>query len=145
MEQLQRQEVLRRIERSVAPLAEVQAAVLFGSHAKGRARADSDLDIAVLLDLELAPSDASERARRLIGALSQVLAADRVDLVVLNDAPPALSFQVLKHGSVAFERDRVFLHRLRVRVYSAHSDYEPSERFFREQVKRRALGGVTRG
>jgi hypothetical protein len=137
--------LLRKVQRALAPLSEVQAALLFGSHATGRARADSDIDVAVLLDRAQALGEPSERMRRLLGALTGELAADRIDLVELNDAPPALAFQILKYGRVAFERDRVFLHRLRVRVYSQHADFEPTERFFREQIKRRALREAQRG
>jgi uncharacterized protein len=137
--------LLDKIQSACAPLPEVQAALLFGSRATGRARADSDIDVAVLLDLTRTPDDPSARARRLLGALAMELAADRIDLVVLNEAPPALAFQILKYGRVAFERERTFLHRFRVRIYSQHSDFEPTERFFREQVKRRALAEARRG
>jgi hypothetical protein len=79
-----------------------------------------------------------------VGALAEEIAADRLDVVILNGAPHALAFQVLKYGVVAFERDARFLHRYRVRTCSAHADYEPVERFFREVTKRRATG-VTDG
>ena len=137
--------LLDKIQRALAPLPEVQAALLFGSRATGRAKLDSDIDVGVLLDLTCSPNDPSARARRLLGALARELAADRLDLVVLNEAPPALAFQILKYGRVAFERERSFLHRLRVRVYSQHSDREPTERFFRERLKLRALAEAGRG
>lgn len=131
------------IARALSPLEEVQAALLFGSRATGKARPDSDVDVAVLLSLE---SNVDGSAlRRLISALTKEIAADRLDVVILNGAPPALAFQVLKYGLVAFERDATSLHRFRVRTYSAHADYEPVERFFREVTKRRALRGVSRG
>lgn len=137
--------LLEAISRAVSPLAEVRAALLFGSRATGTARSDSDIDIALLLD-EAAPSAASnERLRFLIGALSRELAADRLDLVILNDAPPALAFRVLKDGLLAFERDPADLHRFRVRTYRLHADYAPVERFFREATRRRALAGAGRG
>lgn len=137
----EQQELSSAIARALEPLPEVRAALLFGSRARGRARHDSDVDVAVLLDPSLAPTDSRARLVRLLDALHGELAADRVDLVILNDAPPALAFQVLKHGVVALERDRVDLHRFRVRTYSRHADYEPVERFFREVTRKRALGG----
>ncbi|HEY6877097.1 MAG TPA: nucleotidyltransferase domain-containing protein [Polyangiales bacterium] len=137
----EQQELSAAIARALTPLPEVRAALLFGSRARGRARANSDIDVAVLLDPALAPSDARARLVRLLDALNSELAADLVDLVILNDAPPALAFQVLKYGLVAFERDRVDLHRFRVRTYSLHADYEPVERFFREVTQKRVLGG----
>ena len=137
--------LLDAIARAAASLPEVQAAFLFGSHASGRARADSDVDVAVLLDTCIAPADGHARLRRLLEALTENIAADRLDVVVLNDAPPALAFQVLKHGKPAFERDRTALHRFRVQTYTRHSDFESTERFFREATRRRALTGSRRG
>jgi uncharacterized protein len=139
MEEAAPKRLLDAIARALSPLDEVQAALLFGSRATGRARPDSDVDVAVLLS----PDSKADGLglRRLVGALTDEIAADRLDVVILNGAPPALAFQVLKHGVVAFERDARPLHRFRVRTYGAHADYEPVERFFREVTKRRALGG----
>src|SRR5690606_16141240 len=102
--------LLRAVERGAEALPEVQAAFLFGSHATGRARADSDIDVAVLLDAEFAQANRAGSLRRVIESLAAHLAADRLDVVILNDAPPALAFQVLKHGKVAFERNATALH-----------------------------------
>lgn len=135
--------LLDAIARALSPLGEVQAALLFGSQATGKARADSDVDVAVLLSREAIAGTAG--LRRLVGALTEEIAADRLDVVILNGAPPALAFQVLKYGVVAFDRDVRSLHRFRVRTYSAHADYEPVERFFRDVTKRRAIAGASRG
>jgi uncharacterized protein len=133
------------IRRALEPDESVRAAMLFGSQATGRARAGSDVDVAVLLTPEQAQQSATQALRRLIAALSCELAADRLDVIILNTASPALAFQVLKHGRVAFERDNRDLHRFRVRTYSAHADYEHAERFFRSVTKERALEGLKRG
>ncbi len=137
--------LLAAIAGSAASLPEVQAALLFGSRASGNARPDSDVDIGVLLDESLTPPEPRKRLRRIIEALATHIAADRIDVVILNDAPPALAFQVLKHGKIALERDRVALHRFRVRTYARHADFEPTERLFREATRRRALAGSHRG
>lgn len=133
------------IAQATESLPEIQAAFLFGSQASGRARAESDIDVAVLLDTDLAPIGARERLRRVLEALAEHIAADRLDLVILNDAPPALAFQVLKHGKLALERDRTALHRFRVVTYSRHSDFVAVERFFRDATRRRALARNARG
>lgn len=141
----QRTRVLEAIRRALEPLGEVRAAMLFGSRATKTERPQSDVDVAVLLDFERAPRECGARLRTLIAALSRELAADRLDVIVLNDAPPALAFQVLKYGVVAFERDPRDLLRFRVRVYGAHADYAHVERFFREVTKARALAGLKHG
>ena len=138
-------QICSAIAQTLDPLPEVRAALLFGSQAIGRARPDSDIDIAILLDPALAPPDTHSRLIRVLDALTTQLDADRLDIVFLNDAPPKLAFQVLAHGAVALERDPTDLHRFRVRTYSAHADREHVERFFREVIKRRALAEAKRG
>lgn len=136
--------ILGCIARALAPLPEVQAALLFGSRASGRARRDSDVDVAVLLDRQPGVPAPRAELRGLLGALTDGLSAERIDLVILNDAPPMLAFQVMKHGVVAFERTPSPLHAFRVRTYAMHADREPVERFFRGVTRARALGGAPR-
>jgi uncharacterized protein len=135
--------LIERLQRALEPLSEVSAALLFGSHARGQVHSASDIDVALLLGAAARSEDRGELLRRLIAAIGQEVAADRVDLVVLNDAPPALAFQVLRYGKVVLVRDPVALHRFRVRTYSRHADYEPIERFFRRVTRARALGEST--
>jgi predicted nucleotidyltransferase len=142
---MEQSDLLRAVVNAAESLPEIQAAFLFGSRVSGRARADSDIDVAVLIDSASAGVDARTRLRRIIEALAAHVAADRLDVVILNDAPPALAFQVLKNGKLAFERDRVALHRFRVRTYTRHSDFEPTERFFRDVTRRRALSNANHG
>ena len=138
-------DLVAAIARAVAPLDEVQAAVLFGSQATGRATVESDIDVGVLLDRRPKSVERKEILRTLITALADQLRADRLDIVILNDAPPKLAFHVLKSGVVAYQRDPVPLHRFRVATYRHHCDYEPTERFFRRVTKARALAGVPVG
>jgi len=74
---------------------------LFGSLARGQETSLSDVDIAVLLE-EL-PDDPLGFTLNLIDELSVIL-GDRVDLVFLNEAPPLLRHQVIKHGRVIYQR-----------------------------------------
>ncbi len=103
--------------------------------ASGKATDESDIDVAVLLDQAPGSSERKAVLGGLIEALGQQLRADRLDIVILNGAPPNLAFHALKGGLVAFERSPELLHRFRVGTYSRHSDYEPVERFFRSVTK----------
>jgi predicted nucleotidyltransferase len=84
----------------LAELPDIQAAYLFGSHAAGRARAGSDVDVAVLRGQPMAPGEAN----RLAEDLSLVLAADVhvVDLVAASDV---LRAQVIGHGELLLDQD----------------------------------------
>jgi predicted nucleotidyltransferase len=67
--------------------------ILFGSLAKGRATPESDLDLAVLMDVPLS----AETKMALIGDLSQAVGRP-VDLIDLRVAGEPLLGQILKHG-----------------------------------------------
>lgn len=97
-------EVAERLIRAFASHGEVAAAWLFGSHAHGTARPDSDVDVAVLFARAPAPT--------LLGPGTD-LAADLerslgrpVDLVVLNRASADLVHRVLTDGVLVCDRDR---------------------------------------
>lgn len=78
-------------------------------------------------------------------ALGRELSTERLDLVILNDAPSKLAFHVLRDGQVVLERLPELLHRFRVATYSRHADYEPIERFFAQVTKARAMAVKTHG
>jgi predicted nucleotidyltransferase len=138
-------ELISRIERALRPVSAVRAALLFGSHVVGHARSSSDVDIGVLVDAASATALRKPLLWSLFAALGRELPAERLDVVVLNDAPPKAAFHVLKEGRVVLERDPVDLHRFRVLTYWRHADYQPIERFFREAEERRGLGAGPRG
>ena len=81
------------------------AGYLFGSFARDRARPDSDVDVAVLLDAEsdrtTAPTYRLELATRVASRLGRP-----VDVVILNDAALVLRNQVLTYGRLVVEADR---------------------------------------
>ena len=82
----------------------VRLAWLFGSRARGRARPDSDYDVAVLLDEETAQKERGRVVRDLAGALGRAVPSHLLDIVVLNDAPVLLRHRVLQGGVLLLER-----------------------------------------
>jgi predicted nucleotidyltransferase len=81
------------------PPSRLASAYLFGSHARGHAHRDSDVDVAVLLDREAFPTarDRFEERVRLATALGAGPTSP-VDVVVLNDAPPSLGRRIIAEG-----------------------------------------------
>jgi predicted nucleotidyltransferase len=128
----------------LAAQPDVLAAYLFGSYATGKARPESDVDLAVLLsgtdDMER-----FERRLRLMGEVEEALGRRPADVVVLNDAPPLLAYQVLRYGRLIFERDRAARVEFEVRSGQVYTDLVPMRQFFREalfhEVKEAGLGG----
>ncbi|NOK60678.1 MAG: nucleotidyltransferase domain-containing protein [Chloroflexi bacterium AL-W] len=121
----------------------VVLAYLFGSRAQSHARPDSDYDVAVLLDADLITRERGRWQLELIGRLIDTYRSDAVDLVVLNDAPPILRFEVIRHQYLLYNRDdqqRMVLH---TRTMQEWFDWAPCYRHMQqERLKQFARGDM---
>jgi len=120
-------DALRRFFAAAAP--EVSTAYLFGSTARGTRRADSDVDVAVLL---------AEDPPRTLEGLRFDLAAELeryvhlpVQLVILNRAPADLVHRVLRDGVLLVDRDPSARIRYEVRKRNEYFDLLPMLRRYR--------------
>jgi predicted nucleotidyltransferase len=77
--------------RALSGFPEIRLALLFGSRASGRPRADSDIDLAILADSPLAP----ERRACIIEAVALATGCP-IDLVDLYHAPEPILGEALK-------------------------------------------------
>ncbi len=85
----------------------LELVALFGSVATGKARPDSDIDLAVLLDnAALDADEGRSAATALIRDILTFLGTSRVDLVILNRADSLLRFQVARTGRPLYQRER---------------------------------------
>jgi predicted nucleotidyltransferase len=118
----------------------VVSVYLFGSHARERAHAESDVDVGVLLHRALYPTPRERFAERVrcTSWLIGVLGVNAVDVVVLNDAPPELGRRIVTEGQRLYcadrQLDRAFVRDIQLRA----ADLVPFLRRTR-QVKLRAL------
>lgn len=106
----------------------IRQAVIFGSMASGRARADSDLDIAVDAGR---PLDAPAKAR-LIEALAAATGR-AVDLIDLRTAGEPLLGQILKHGRRVVGSDADWAELLRRHLFDAEDFLPYVDRMLRER------------
>lgn len=98
-------ELERRLARALEARAEVQDAYLFGSQATGRAQSHSDIDVAVCIDGSRQGGAGYGYAAELTAYLMSALGSNDVDVVILNEAPPALYHRVLRDGRRILARD----------------------------------------
>jgi len=104
---------------------EISAAYLYGSYATGRPNPHSDVDIAVVLR-----ERCGRRATRpgptyevdLGNALGAAIGHDRVEVVVLNDAPPLLAWEAVRRGRRIYARDGDAVRRFELRVRQRYLD-----------------------
>jgi uncharacterized protein len=122
----------------------VLVAYLFGSHAVGRAGPASDRDIAVLLAPVLTPQERGRWKLELIGRLIDAYRSDAIDLVVLNDAPPLLRFEVIRVRHVLYNRDDEARVAFEVRTMQEWFDWAPRYRRMQQARLAQLARGVTR-
>lgn len=118
--------------------ARIAYALLFGSRARGTAHGTSDLDVAI----GVAPGASfdTHELGTLVADLEQ--AAERpVDLVLLDDAPPALAYRVFRDGQVLLDRHHAAFVDRKVRAILEYLDFKP----FEDQVTRGVLRAAARG
>lgn len=101
----------------------IAAAYVFGSVARGVAREDSDIDVAVLCT-QTPPATLEGAGLRLASDLERRLGR-AVDLVVLNRAPLDLVHRVLRDGILVHETDRAARVRFEVARRREYLDLKP--------------------
>lgn len=109
---------------------DIKLIYIFGSYAKGNNNANSDLDIAVLLNNDYDPMDKLS----LIGDLTSIFKRNDIDLVILNSANSVLKHQVIKYGKLIFMENEDIKVNFEVRVLKEYMDMEPFRRTQRTYI-----------
>jgi predicted nucleotidyltransferase len=112
-------------------IPQVCLAYLFGSRAGGNVGPLSDYDFGVLLDhgAEIPPL-----RDELTHVLVTHLGIDRVDVVILNEAPIELAYAVIAQGVVLYQRDLATRVEYEATVMGLYGDYLPVLRQQRREI-----------
>jgi predicted nucleotidyltransferase len=141
--------LLERARRAVARIPGVRVAYLFGSHVTGRARPDSDLDLAVQYDAALDPAARAGVELDLVATLTAELGplGERADIVDLDRASSTLGFRAICEGRPVLARDPAERVRLEARIARRYDDDAPRRELIRQAAVRagRRMGAEITG
>jgi len=96
-------------------------AYLFGSQAKGQSTTLSDIDLAVFIDRKTPKSERFDMRLRLANDLS-AMAGTRVDVIMMNDIPIQLAYEVIKHGKIILCKDKDAMVEAEIEILSKYLD-----------------------
>lgn len=101
---------------------EIHTVVLFGSHAKRRARTNSDIDIALLLNSN---EGVTWDYKSNLSLKLEEMCHQEVDVLILNQASPHIAFRAIKEGKIIFQRsNRSLWNAFVVKTISMNEDME---------------------
>jgi uncharacterized protein len=130
---------------AVAGVLRARAAVLegyvFGSVARGEARAHSDLDVAVYVDRGARSASGYGLDAEIAADLMAALQTNAVDVVLLNDASPLLYHRVLRDGIRVWAQDLRATTTREGQALSRYCDYLPQLAKIDAAADRRAAAG----
>jgi predicted nucleotidyltransferase len=116
----------RLIVERISKLPYVSCLFLFGSHANGKPRADSDIDIAVLTN-----KTTKQQEYEIMGFSNPGL-----DISVFNRLPIVIQFRILKEGKLLFCRNQSDLHETKVKTFRHYLDFSYfANSFYKKVIK----------
>lgn len=129
-------EQIKKMAAIFSRFPEIELVYLFGSHAQGVARRDSDLDLAV-------SAQSGDYAGLKLNLLEQLSIAgfERVDISFFQQATPVLRFQMVRYNRLVYCRPDVSSAALYSRCINEYFDLEPTLRVQRAAYKERILHG----
>ena len=139
------EDLIKEIKSLLLPRKEIVLAYLHGSTAKGTSRPYSDVDIAVLLDENISVEEGPYGYHaELLAILMKALRTNRIELTILNDAPPFLKFQVIRYGRgilIRSEAKRIDFH---VKTIAKYNDVkrllDTQHQYLSKRLKNRTYG-----
>lgn len=114
---------------------QIVAAYVYGSYATGKTTDLSDIDIAVLLRKK----GDWKKQLELIDNIAEALEIDDFDLVILNDCPPYMQYEVIAYGKMIYEKDHDERCDFQVRALQRYFDvkhiYDEYNYYLKKRIK----------
>ena len=104
---------------------EIEVVYIFGSVAQGRSNVLSDVDFGIIVDRDKIEEHIYPYGYKahILGDLMKLLRINKLDLVILNDAPPLLRHRVLYYGKLIHSIDEKRRIRFQIETINKYNDY----------------------
>lgn len=118
--------ILKILQRYFGNRDEIEVAYIFGSVAQNESNSLSDIDLAVILNEEKIDAGLYPYGYKahLLCDLMKLLKTNRVDLVILNDAPPLLKHRVLYFGKLICANNEIRRIKFHVETINQYDDFK---------------------
>lgn len=105
---------------------EIEVAYIFGSLAQCRTTPLSDIDIAIMIDMQQIDMDIYPYGYKaaIIADLMKLFKTNNIDLVILNEASPLLRHRVLYYGILIFSNNESKRIRFHTSTIDKYNDYK---------------------
>ena len=128
---------------------QVVVGYLFGSAAKDTVTPLSDIDIAVLFDKTVAPSQHIPRELAIAREAGTLFGINQIDVVnLLTVANPLLKHNIVAEGKVLMAKDPAVRRRMEKRIMDEYEDTRHlrnvARRILERQIKEKTFGHVSR-
>jgi len=127
----------KKIEKEAEKMG-IKMIILFGSQAEGKARPDSDYDVAVLTTPERNIKNSMKIYTDILFFLSDALDIpdQKLDLTNLNNANPLLKYQIFSDGKLLYGSEYLYCER-RAGAYREYIDAQPLFKLEEKIIKKR--------
>ena len=133
------EKALEKIRKVLEKRPEVLAAYLYGSHAKGYAREDSDIDVAVMMSPDFA-GDPYNYQFDLESEVGRVVPDTKVETILLNNMGYPLKYNASVGGRLFYSKDDIKRAREEISIQDEREDFGD----FFEQCLKYNLEGARR-
>jgi len=116
------EKALEKIRKVLSKRPEVLAAYLYGSHAKGYAREDSDIDVAIMMSPDFS-GDPYKYQFDLECDVSRAVGEAKVETILLNNMGYPLRYNASIGGRLFYSRDDIKRAREEIKIQNAREDF----------------------
>ncbi len=119
-------EIQQLLEGYLKRHTEIAVVYIFGSVAQGRSNVLSDIDFGIIVDKNKIEEHIYPYGYKahILSDLMKLLKTNKLDLVILNDAPPLLRHRVLYYGKLIHSIDEKRRIRFQVETINKYNDYK---------------------